>query len=325
MRRGICSLCGTPGEILYERLRDRWFGVPGDWGYRRCPNCGLVWLDPAPVEGEVARLYRDYFTHGAEALETVPQSSRNVKERLDSLVASLFFHATGVARIADAELSRREMLYLDDVAPGRLLEVGCGDGRWLSLMREKGWEVEGQEIDPVAAQFVTASLGIKTHVGPLDTLRLPAETFDAILLSHVIEHVHDPVALLAICKKLLRDGGRLVVITPNVASFGHAVFGRSWRALDPPRHLYLFTLQTLRQVVATAGFSNLVSWTSPYMSYWIAVSSLRDRDVRLAEPRGLWRLICPMVFRAYELRMHLQWIADSTAGEECVLVATRSR
>jgi len=60
-----CCLCQTPGEMLYEGMRDRLFGTPGEWNLRRCPNrdCGLIRLDPMPLEADIGKAYADYFTH----------------------------------------------------------------------------------------------------------------------------------------------------------------------------------------------------------------------------------------------------------------------
>ena len=83
---------------------------------------------------------------------------------------------------------------------------------------------------------------------------LPQGSFQAISMVHVIEHLIDPAATLKTLHDLLAPGGRLLVVTPNVASLGHAIFGESWRELDPPRHLYLFSQESLIKTVETAGF-----------------------------------------------------------------------
>jgi len=82
-----------------------------------------------------------------------------------------------------------------------------------------------------------------------------ASCFDVITLNHVIEHVHDPIAVLRACHRLLKPGGRLWLETPNVDSLGLARFGRNWRGLETPRHLVLFGRRGLRQACMAAGFA----------------------------------------------------------------------
>src|SRR5574342_583828 len=65
---GSCHVCGTRGRLLHRALRDRLYGVAGEWNFRRCENrsCGLVWLDPMPIEPDLHEAYADCCTHGAE-------------------------------------------------------------------------------------------------------------------------------------------------------------------------------------------------------------------------------------------------------------------
>ncbi len=72
-------------------------------------------------------------------------------------------------------------------------------------------------------------------------------------LTHVIEHVHDPVDLLRECGRVLRPGGRMMVETPNAESSGHRLFGIAWHGLDAPRHLYLFSPTSLLVCAQKAG------------------------------------------------------------------------
>jgi SAM-dependent methyltransferase len=83
------------------------------------------------------------------------------------------------------------------------------------------------------------------------------ETFEAATLSHVIEHVHDPVATLRACRELLAPGGMIYVDTPNIDAVGHGIYGRHWRGLETPRHLVLFTRASLRRALEQAGFGRI--------------------------------------------------------------------
>src|SRR5262249_20475198 len=125
---------------------------------------------------------------------------------------------------------------------GRLLDVGCGDGHALHFMRDMGWRVEGVDFDPTAVEQAP-SLGLDVRAGTLAAQRYPDASFDAVVVSHLVEHVPVPDDLLRECRRILHVGGQMTVVTPNAVSYGHSVFRERWRGLEPPRHLQIFTPQ----------------------------------------------------------------------------------
>ncbi len=109
-------------------------------------------------------------------------------------------------------------------------------------------------MDEKTVAHARASTDLPVHLGPLESLPGAAGPFDAVVMSHVIEHVPDPVALLRHAAAILPPGGILVAITPNVSSISHRRFRDSWLALDPPRHLHLFSPDTLQNTAQAAVF-----------------------------------------------------------------------
>jgi SAM-dependent methyltransferase len=91
-------------------------------------------------------------------------------------------------------------------------------------------------------------------MGSLEAQAFGTDTFDAVTLHHVIEHVPDPARTLNECRRVLKRGGRLVVSTPNAASLGHREFGQDWRGLETPRHLHVFSMNAMHRILRTAGF-----------------------------------------------------------------------
>jgi SAM-dependent methyltransferase len=120
-------------------------------------------------------------------------------------------------------------------------------------MAQLGWEVVGVEPDEEAVEVARQHYGLEVHQGTLERASVPRNSFDAVTLNHVIEHVHDPIGLLNACGQVLKSTGRLMVVTPNIDSLGHRWFRRAWLHLDAPRHLLLFSPRTLRESARRAG------------------------------------------------------------------------
>jgi len=331
-----CYLCERKGELLYENLTDRLFDSPGSWNLKRCPdpNCGIVWLDPMPVEEDISKAYRAYHTHEAD-VPPPDSSARRLHSRVrmgyirtkyryaqvghnrwDQLFALLAY--LDPIRRANFDFS---VFYLTSKPHGRLLDLGCGSGAKLKLMKELGWQVEGLDFDPAAVGQAREE-GITVHFGTLEDQRLPDETFDAITASHFIEHLHDPLRMLQECRRLLKPGGLLVVLTPNATSWGHRLYQADWRGLEPPRHLHIFTPSSLAKMCRNAGL-NLELCRSTVRGSGMLLASRMLRHVAKADstrfPVWIFRLVD-------EMRSLAQWagtLVGSAAGEEVLLISRK--
>src|SRR2546422_247819 len=333
-----CHLCQTPGELLYANLRDRLFGVRGVWNILRCPLCGLVWLDPRPSAEEIGQLYAEYHTHTATdgALHTLSRLRKGAERAiLGTAYAYRGLATDGLARVTGRVLSwvgplREEagatVMWLDGSLRGRLLDVGCGSGQFLAQMQQLGWEVMGVEPDPVAAGVAHRMFHLNVASGTLEGARLPESSFDVVTMNHVIEHVPDPIGSLRECNRVLREGGRLIVVTPNVDSLGHRFFNRSWRGLEVPRHLQLFTLQALGACAERAGLraSELRTTARGARFFWHASQILRrDGVLPVGSPERP-----PLKLR---IEGFLFWVVEHLMarvrpmGEEIVLVAGKGQ
>lgn len=338
--RPDCYLCGRRGEVIYRDLEDRLFGAPGSWTLKQCPgsDCGLIWLDSMPTEKDIGKAYLNYYTHEDE--NTQKPRKRGTFKRLKLAVyfacdkgylALRYGAANGASSLGKlagllvylhpmrkARLDFNAM-YLS-VRPGaKLLEIGCGSGRQLELLRQLGWQAEGLDLDPAAVKAASAR-GLTIHAGGLKEQRFPDGSFDAVVSSHVIEHVHDPVGLLRECGRILRPGGRLVVVTPNTASWGHRWFRNNWLALDPPRHLHLFNSISLRRAAEQAE-----------LKICRLTSNVRDadglfrasRDIQNTQ-RHVWGSRHPWIVKRWSKVLQLaEWLllkAGLDRGEELTMI-----
>jgi len=302
-----CLVCGAKGDSLYSGMRDRLFGAPGVWSIYRCKrnSCGFLWLDPRPLPEDTGRLYTGtYYTHEPPRLSKLKRLGRLIKR--SSLGTILF-----------------SRMYHQGAHKGRLLEVGCGTGLYLSEMRSLGWSVEGVDFDMGAVKTARGHFNLTVHHGSLEERALASASFDAVTVNHVIEHIHDPVALLRECARVLKPGGRLVITCPNAKSLCHALFKADCYHLDPPRHLYSFSFATLASIVERAGFRMVSLRSTVSAARHIHVTSRRIRSTGTSPPEYMPSRAARALALFFMLCEQLLIVFNREAGEEIVLVADK--
>ena len=277
--RPFCPVCTSEGSFIYHNLKDRLFNNPGEWNMKKCNNaaCRMFWLDPTPKEEDIPKLYENYSTH--DDAPFVPINTHTPLRRLFERVRQRYLHThygyeadshsftdTALGLLAYLHPAWKDsqaanIFYLPNHPRGTLLDVGCGNGTSMQKMKSMGWNVVGTDFDEKAVKNAQ-SKGLEVYHGDISSQHFMPETFDAIMMNHVIEHVPHPIALLKECRELLKNDGHLSIITPNAASRGSAHFGRNWRALETPHHLQVFTVQSLALLAKEAGFSEIKSFSS---------------------------------------------------------------
>ncbi len=328
-----CPVCNKEGKILYQNLKDRLFGAPGTWSLMYCADCDIAWLNPMPIPEDIPKLYTEYFTH--EAYTPKGSFISGIKKRIKASILKSsygydidggnFFLGKLLSLIGPLEdIVGGSVMYLKSYDRGRILDVGCGNGLFLSWMKELGWEVVGVEPDEKAVKVAREEYGLEVYQGTLESIKFPDNSFDVITMSHVIEHVPDPLTLLYECKRILKPGGKLIVITPNIKSLGCSIFGKDWLHWDPPRHLFLFSPRSLRVYAEQAGFvvDKLRSSAKGALFMWWASKIIR-RDGKL--PGGLpknlslWLKVEGLIFLILEYVL----CKMKDVGEELVMIAKK--
>jgi SAM-dependent methyltransferase len=205
-----CPVCGS---AEHESL----FAKHG-FTFVRCSSCGLVFVNPQLDQEAVLEEYRTAATN------------------------DLWFDVLTSER--QQELDRAKFAeVLDALEPyrGKLLDVGCSIGLFLHLAQERGWDVTGLEPAPRAREHARQVYGLEVRDQTLEGTAFPAESFDAVALLSVLEHATEPLALLRECARVLRPGGALYVIVPNVESLACNVLGAEARTFDGRNHLVYFS------------------------------------------------------------------------------------
>ena len=230
-----CLLCAVPGEPRFEKA-DKF---PPHERFRvvRCPECGLMWVSPRPPAQDGARYYPETYNWRPAA-----QGRQSAVHRLECWYR---FH---LLRFETRQLQRHT-----DLRPGdAVLDVGCGAGDRLLVMKLAGLAPAGVEPGP-AAEYARAQLGLDARQGTIESAVFDEGRFRAVTLYNVLEHVPDPRAVLAEARRLLAPGGWLAVQCPNASSCQSLLFGPRWAAVDVPRDLWYFTPPLLGRLVREAG------------------------------------------------------------------------
>ncbi len=287
------------------------FELPGAFTLVKCHGCSAASLFPLLSETQVApyyppKKYYAYDSQGRKSFFTVLRTFLiRAKKRLTPLGNILTILLPSVPAIPDP------------IHHGKILDVGCGVGDTLILLKEFGWETFGIDIDEEAVAAAKKRGVDHVRVGFYqDISSYPDHYFDAVRLYHVIEHLDDPIRCLRLIKKKLKKDGQLIIGTPNVDSFLARIFGPYWYNLDAPRHLVLFSPHTLQQAVMKSGFS------VTRVEYCSAGGLLGSIQYVLREKFGIrWNLIhtqwLVLLFYPFE------WLIDKMKkGDVFVLRAT---
>lgn len=235
----LCPLCGADERRHLLATPDLLLGKPGRFGVVRCTRCGLVYSSPRPTNDSLAFYYEGAYSGAAE------QAMRRAQTEGP---AALLQHARW------GQLRLHVRLRPED----RLLDVGCGYGAFLRLMKRKtGCHIHGVDMDAGSLRGSVVAAEAELHHGDLTSAAYPSGHFAAVTLLHSLEHMADPLAVLREVHRILRPGGVVMVEAPNFNGILRRVFGRCWFPLLMPQHLLHLEPRTLRRLLAEAGFRQL--------------------------------------------------------------------
>ena len=202
------------------------------YGILECLECRIAVTHPFPSEEELTRLYScgNYRT--------------NTGKRFGVIIEYLVYLSRVLKR-------SRINKY---VKPGRILDIGCGRGLFLDVMRKGGWDTVGTELNKETASYATKIYGLEVLTGDLIKYKLDKESLDAININQVLEHLKNPNEVLVECRRLLRRDGLLLISVPDLRSFQFVIGKENWFLLDLPFHLFHFTEEGLVDLLKTHGF-----------------------------------------------------------------------
>jgi SAM-dependent methyltransferase len=237
----------------------------------QCQDCGLRFTQDVPDAASIGPYYQseEYISH-----------SNTTKGLINRL-----YHLVRRQTLAD---KRGLIQSATRLKQGRLLDIGAGTGAFAGYMQEHGWEVTGLEPEAVARERALADHMVRLE--DMDQLgALPAESYDAITLWHVLEHVHDLHPYLERLKALVNKGGRIFIAVPNYTSYDASVYSAAWAAYDVPRHLYHFSPDSMERLLTGHGLQLHYSQPMWYDSFYISMMSEKYLNGKGNMPAAVYR------------------------------------
>lgn len=281
-----CPVCNSPDTKLMFSSHDRLHGVPGEYGYHVCKECGTIFQNPMVLQEDLHLCYPAVYAPYSLKREipdvdfdSLPDG--NFRSKLRKAIVETVkgkptygFEGSLGRLMAKSSFFRERAFYglvIDELLPRGTgerfaLDLGCGSGWLMQKLEKVGWQTEGLEWNENAAQIAREMTGCNVWAGDFRSVDLPKGKFDLIVLNHVIEHINEPKGVLLRVRELLADGGKAVLFYPNPHSSGSIHFKSNWFAWDPPRHLIFPSVEALGQFASKAGFSEAQIFTDS--TFW---------------------------------------------------------
>lgn len=229
-----CLLCG--GDTFASNDQDH-YDADGvnqtNYILSKCADCGSGNVWPQPTNEELIALYS----------KGIYKASGGKGERIVGPVLN--------------QLQKIRLGEINQVIEktGRLLDIGCGKGRFLYNAVKMGWNAEGQDMSATQAAAAEVKSGAKVWVGDLESLPFSSQRYDVVTMWHVLEHLPDPEKMIGLIHDIISEGGVLVLEVPNYASWQARIGRGKWFQLDIPRHLWQFTPKGISEIMQNNGFA----------------------------------------------------------------------
>ena len=201
-----------------------------------CNTCGLVYLSPRLSAASLREVYRLWYGY---AYRAIFQDDRHRSDR-------------------EREFRDHHLRVLEQecASPGRLLDIGCGSGLFLSLAQQKGWQAVGIELDGDTAAWASSKYGVEVRTGTLNSCLEANERFDAVTMFDYLEHTDRPAQDLAEVARHVKPGGLLLIRVPNQAGWQSRLMGRRWLGVIS-NHLTYFSATSLKPALEANGFTDI--------------------------------------------------------------------
>ncbi len=254
-----CPICtGTDFKIVLT-VKDYTVSKK-EFAIAECNNCTLRFTQDVPDQHSIGPFYKseNYISHTDTSKGLINRLYKTVRKRT---------------------LAQKRKLIISVTAKksGSLLDVGAGTGSFLNEMKENGWNVKGLEPDSDARSVARALHNIELEESN-HLFSLAGESFDAITMWHVLEHVHELNGYITQLKALLARNGKLIIAVPNYTSYDAAAYKAYWAAYDVPRHLYHFSPKSIKMLVEKHGLKLTAVRPMWFDSFYVSLLSSKYKN-----------------------------------------------
>lgn len=289
-----CPACNSANIYSVFKVKDQ--TVSGEWfGIDECKDCGLRFTQEVPDENSIGRYYQseDYISH--------TETSKGLINRIYLMV-----------RKRTLKKKRKLVLSITNLQSGKILDLGSGTGAFLNEMAKNGWDATGLEPSEDARKFAKRTYNINLRNND-ELFSLPANSFDAITLWHVLEHIHQLHRTMQQLKNLLKENGKLIIAVPNYTSLDQKIYQENWAAYDVPRHLYHFSPQSMNILATKNGMKIIEHKPMWFDSFYISLLSSKYKTGKTNWIAAAWN----------GLRSNFKAIGDKKKCSSIIYVITK--
>jgi len=251
-----CDCCNKkrPVTVIHKEVSDSQKLCKEKYNIMICKKCNHSFIDPLPSEKEeIINFYpKDYYAHVKFA------SPQTIKAKIKLSLTRLYYGQYSGNKFVRL-LEKLFYLLLNHtineppiIANGKLLDIGCGSGEYLNVIRQFGWDTYGIELNEKAV-YIAQSAGLKVKKGSAEETRYGDSFFDVVRMWNLLEHTISPRRALSEVARILKKGGYLLVFVPNFYSVDRKYFGKYWAGIEIPRHLHHFSAKSLESYLKEAG------------------------------------------------------------------------
>lgn len=262
----------------YKKIIDRKYNIV------TCLTCNHSFIDPMPGEEEIINFYpKSYYAH-------VPSDNKkiSIKEILKKKLINMYYGKFSNYKLVKTFqyliflLLRRKINEPPRIENGKILDIGCGNGEYLLMIRQFGWEVYGLELNEQAV-FLARKHGLNVLQGSAEAIEYESNFFDIVRMWNVLEHTISPRKALLEVSRVLKRGGYLLIYVPNFDSIERKIFSKYWSSLEVPRHVHHFSVKSLKLYLNHAGLV-LDKWLYPGMIFSTilpTIKIMREEKIRI--------------------------------------------